>query len=232
MYIKIISFDIWGTLLDIDKFYDILSKYLSKRVGKEHEVIKELLDKTYRSALKARLKGLFKKPVYDSAVFFAEKLGISIDDLFKAVVETIYSDEITVLPYEDVYPVIKELNDKGYILALIGNVMFWPGMITRAILYKCKLLDYIDITLFGDELGIQKPDKRIFEELANKTNTSLNEILHVGDNLINDFAGALIADVNAVLILRKQPIKDIIVLDKNTYVISSLTQLLEILEKH
>jgi len=225
---KVVSFDIWGTLLDLNKFYDLVSKHLSNITNRDYQEVRENMGKAYHSALEARLKGLFKRPVYDSAVFFSQKLGVEVDDLFKAVVSTIYDKKLGELPYSDSLKTLEELKRRGYIIALLGNVMFWPGMITRAVLHKCGLLQYVDITLFGDEIGVQKPDKAVFEELAHRANVELNEIIHVGDSLINDFAGALLAGVNAVLLVRRLGI-GIIEISGKAYIVNSLIHLLDLL---
>ena len=184
----------------------------------------------YREALKARLKGLFKRPVYDSALFFAEKLGVDVEDLFKAVILAVDDPSIGGIAYDDALEALTKLKEHGYTIALLGNVMFWPGMITRLILHKNNLLKYVDTTLFGDELGVQKPDKRVFEELATKTSSRLEEIVHVGDSLVNDFAGALLAGVHAVLVKRSEKIPPVKIGEK-AYVISDLRDLLKILEE-
>ncbi|ABN69193.1 HAD-superfamily hydrolase, subfamily IA, variant 1 [Staphylothermus marinus F1] len=227
--IKIVSFDIWKTLLDTSKFYQLISEKLSSLTGKPLEnVYKELMN-TYYEAIEARLKGLFKKPIYDSAKFFAEKMGISIDDLFKATVQAILDERIKNISFPDSEKALIELKRRNLKIAFLGNVLFWPGMATRIILEQNNLLKYADITLFGDEIGVQKPDKEVFEILADQANCKINEILHVGDSLINDFAGALIAGARATLLKRGME-SEIIVLNNKAYIVNSLVKVPQIVD--
>lgn len=227
--IKIVSFDIWKTLLDTSKFYQLISEKLSILTGKPLEnVYKELMN-TYYEAIEARLKGLFKKPIYDSAKFFAEKMGISIDDLFKATVQAILDERIKNISFPDSEKALIELKRRNLKIAFLGNVLFWPGMATRIILEQNNLLKYADITLFGDEIGVQKPDKEVFEILADQANCKINEILHVGDSLINDFAGALIAGARATLLKRGMK-SEIIVLNNKAYIVNSLVKVPQIVD--
>jgi len=226
--INVVSFDIWNTLLDLNKFYSLIAVKLAGITGRSVELIWKNIVEAYKQALEARLEGVFKKPIYDSAVFFAEKLGVSIEDLFKAVVKAIEDPGIAELAYSDAEPALRELKKRGYKIALLGNVMFWPGMITRIILYKCGLLDYVDYSLFGDEVGVQKPSREVFTELARIADVKLSEILHVGDSLVNDMAGALLAGAAAVLVKRDFD-KPVVRLGERAWVVKSLLNLLEIL---
>ena len=215
--IKVISFDIWRTILRIEPFYLLINERLKEITKKEP---KEDILKVYKEALKARLKGEFKRPVYDSALFFSKKLGVSVDELLKATAKAILDDRIEELKYDDAGLALKELHGRVRI-AFLGNVLFWPGMVTRIILERNGLLKYANITIFGDEVGIQKPDKRIFELLAEITGSRVDEIIHVGDSLTNDFSGALLAGIKAVLI--KRDIKeDLITLNSKAYIVRDL----------
>ncbi len=224
---KIVSFDIWNTLLDLGMFYNILADKLGETTSSPPNTYREKIWSIYRSAVNARLKGLFRRPVYDSAVFFAEKLGISVDELFKAVVALIYDNKVDKLLYSDVLETLKSLREQGFGIALLGNVMFWPGMVTRAILYRVNVLNYIDISLFSDEILLSKPDREYFLFLAEKAGVDIKDIVHVGDSIINDFTGALQAGAKAVLLKRDLDI-DYIVLDEKSYIIRSLKNLLDI----
>lgn len=226
--IKLVSFDIWKTLLDITRFYELIAEKLSIQTDKSREDLYKQIMQAYRGAIGARLRGEFKRPIYDSAIFFANKLGVSVDELFRATVQAVLDERIKNMSYPDAEPALSSLKEKNVKIAFLGNVMFWPGMITRIILERNNLLKYADITLFGDEIGVQKPDKEIFKTLAEQANCKIEEILHIGDSLVNDFAGALLAGAKAALI--KRDIKeDIVVLNSNAYVINKLTAINTIL---
>lgn len=57
---------------------------------------------------------------------------------------------------------------------------------------------YIQRMVISDEIGVQKPDSRIFNYACNAVGATPNEILMVGDNPNNDIQGALNSGWNAI----------------------------------
>ena len=52
------------------------------------------------------------------------------------------------------------------------------------------LTDYFAFVVFSQDVQIEKPDRRIFEITAERAGCELAQLLHVGDSLENDVAGA------------------------------------------
>lgn len=227
---NVVTFDIWGTLLDLSKFYSIVSEKISSITGKPSEEIYRTLLKAYREALKVRLLGGFNRIVVDSAEFFSSRLKISTEILFRGVVMALDDPVISRLAYPDALEAISSTKTLGYVVAALGNVMFWPGMVTRYILHRNNLLSFFDITVFSDEVGLQKPSREIFEYVAKKVEADLDRLVHVGDSLENDLAGALTAGAKAVLVNRNLPL-DMLRLGRNAYVVKDLRKLPEVLEE-
>lgn len=227
---KVVSFDIWGTLLDLTKFYSILSRKVSLLCGKRYEEVFELILTTYRKALAVRLGGGFSRVVIESAEFFSRELKITVEQLFQALAMSVDEPEISELAYLDAAEALEAVRASGYATVALGNVMFWPGMVTRYFLYKNGLLKYFDLTVFSDEVGIQKPSREVFEYVARKLGVSVGEIVHVGDSPENDLAGALIAGARAVLIKRDSPI-GVVRLGASAYLINDLRKLVEVLRE-
>ncbi|MEZ5342027.1 MAG: HAD family hydrolase [Acidimicrobiales bacterium] len=46
------------------------------------------------------------------------------------------------------------------------------------------------MTLFADQLGIAEPDPRIYDHLLQLIGRSANEVVHVGDSLVNEVDAA------------------------------------------
>lgn len=228
--IKLVSFDIWKTLMDLNIFYEVIAEKLAITTGKPHQEIASKIKEAYKAALEARLRGEFKRPVYDAALFFARYMGISVEHLFIATAETVFDERIGNMAYPDAEPALKMIKEKGIKIAYLGNVMFWPGVVTRILLHRNNLLKYADITFFGDEIGVQKPEKKIFQLLAETARCQISEILHVGDSPENDFAGALLAGANAVLIKRDIE-ENIVVISEKAYIVEKLTLVPEIIER-
>ena len=58
--------------------------------------------------------------------------------------------------------------------------------------------DVIRVVVDSGRVGVEKPDARIFEILAERLGTSMSEVVHVGDSLAADVMGALAAGMCAV----------------------------------
>ncbi|MCS7099792.1 MAG: HAD family hydrolase [Sulfolobales archaeon] len=227
---RAVTFDIWGTLLDLSKFYLALSKKLSFLSGRRFEELYDSILSTYSEALRVRLGGGFSRIIVDSGEFFSSKLGVSTETLFKAVATVLEDPEISKLAYPDAAEAVELVKSEGYTTATLGNVMFWPGAVTRYILHKNGLLKYFDLTVFSDEVGLQKPSREIFEYVAGKLKLPVEEIVHVGDSLENDLAGALMSGAKAVLVNRSLSI-GIVKLGKSAYLVNSLKHLPEVLRE-
>ncbi|HEW64138.1 MAG: HAD family hydrolase [Fervidicoccus fontis] len=229
--IKALTFDVWDTILNEDKFYQLLSINIGKKLGKSGEEVFKNIMSIDRDAIKIRLEGGFKNIIYDTAEYFSNRLGLkNQEDLFNSVIEIIESEEICSLAFEDSISSIHEIKKMGMKIGLVGNVLFWPGMITRLILKRNGLLDYFDATIFQDEVGYQKPSKEIFQIASKRLNVSLNELGHIGDSLENDFVGAISSGMYGFLIKRDLN-ANYIELGKKAYAIRSLSFLSEIIKK-
>jgi len=225
--IKVVSFDVWNTLLDIDKFYRIIAVKISVLTKRNFEEIYSLMREAYKEALRERLEGRFKRIIIDSADYFAKKIGVEKDLLFKSLVKALSDEDIKDLLYDDVVETLERLREKELKLAIIGNVMFWPGMVNRYILYKNNVLDYFDVTIFSDEINVIKPDKEIFEYIASSLNVRLNEMAHVGDSVEHDLAGAVLNGVLGILI-RRDVETPILRLGSKAYLINDLRRLIDL----
>ncbi|CCQ93977.1 HAD-superfamily hydrolase, subfamily IA,variant1 family [[Clostridium] ultunense Esp] len=94
--------------------------------------------------------------------------------------------------------VLKELKKAGYRLILLSN---WDNG-ARSLIKRLGLTPYFDDLLISAELGIQKPDPKIFIEMVKRAQCRPEEVLYVGDNYYDDVAGAKKAGIDTVLINR------------------------------
>ena len=84
-------------------------------------------------------------------------------------------------PYADVPVVLNDLKSRYHI-----------GMITNGNSYpeQSGLPNLFHFTVFADECGFAKPDRRIFEIALARSGSQPEHVLHVGDSLENDVFGA------------------------------------------
>ena len=67
-------------------------------------------------------------------------------------------------------------------------------------LQKLGLLNLIDFMASSEEVGAEKPEKRLFDECAKKARCAASECVFVGDSLSHDVRGATNAGMRAVWI--------------------------------
>ncbi|MCI0372483.1 MAG: HAD family hydrolase [candidate division NC10 bacterium] len=92
---------------------------------------------------------------------------------------------------------------RGLRLGLISNTGRTPGRTLRPALAKCHLLRYLHACTFSDELGLRKPNPRLFEATLTALGVGPADAVHVGDDPVADVAGAKQAGLRAVHLRRE-----------------------------
>ena len=100
---------------------------------------------------------------------------------------------------ELIFPEIKrqfeEITAQGKTVNILSNTGFIKGKSLRKLLSYYELSDAISFQIYSDETGFSKPNAAIFQLVFDQVNSSRrvekNEILHVGDNNIADYNGAI-----------------------------------------
>ena len=101
--------------------------------------------------------------------------------------------------YDDVAPVLSELEKRGHRLAIASNF----DRRLRAIVQADSVLRRCEQCFISSEVGFPKPDRRFFEFSAAQFDLPPSEILLVGDDWTNDFLGARAAGWQAIWVDRK-----------------------------
>ena len=95
--------------------------------------------------------------------------------------------------YDDVLPTLGLLQ-RRYTLGIVSNGNTYPE--------RCGLDGFFAFTVFGQDCGILKPDPQIFHIALQDAACSADQMLHVGDSLESDVAGAQSAGIYAVWLNR------------------------------
>jgi putative hydrolase of the HAD superfamily len=109
-----------------------------------------------------------------------------------------FDREINVL-YDDVKTLIDFAVDHDLRLALVTN---GPSDLQRWKLQSVGLEDRFDTLAISGELGMAKPDPRIFWRILEELEAEPREVWHIGDSLSNDVAGARAAGLVSVWLNR------------------------------
>ncbi|MDQ7778150.1 MAG: HAD family hydrolase [Planctomycetota bacterium] len=95
----------------------------------------------------------------------------------------------------EVPAVLAELRSK-YTIGVVSNA---DGRI-KDLLALVGLLDYFSFVVDSGQVGVEKPDPRIFQHALAAASAEPDEVVHVGDLVCVDVAGAEASGIRAVLI--------------------------------
>jgi len=109
------------------------------------------------------------------------EVGREDDELTKILNDTYLKHRFEDIElYEDVIHVLNYLSER-YTIGLLSNGNSYPE--------KCGLEGIFDFVVFSQDVGVEKPDKRIFEHAYSKFDYDGCQIVHVGDSIENDVIG-------------------------------------------
>lgn len=100
--------------------------------------------------------------------------------------------------YPDVRPAFERLRAAGLRVGIISN---WDSRLQR-LLTSMGLADVLDDIVSSADVGLHKPDPRIFEMACSRLGVAPDEAAHVGDHHYADYLGATALGMRAVLIDR------------------------------
>ncbi|HZO34417.1 MAG TPA: HAD family hydrolase [Gaiellaceae bacterium] len=96
------------------------------------------------------------------------------------------------------HALLESLRVRGLRLGIVANGWPEPARLTRRRLSELGVADRVDAIVLADEVGVRKPDPRIFEAALDRLGVDAAESAHVGDRLDHDVAGAANAGLTTV----------------------------------
>lgn len=100
--------------------------------------------------------------------------------------------------YPSVPEALAHLKGMGVSVGLVSNTGRTWGRYLRPLQDDLGIGRYFDVRIFSDEVGVRKPDARIFEAATRALGLRPDEIVHVGDDPIADVTGAKAFGMRAV----------------------------------
>jgi putative hydrolase of the HAD superfamily len=102
---------------------------------------------------------------------------------------------------------LKQLHEAGKTMNILSNTAFIKGEALRTVLDHYGIGQYFSFQLYSDETGFSKPATQMyqcaFDAILKIGNVAKHEVLHVGDNAVSDYQGALAFGFDAHLITNK-----------------------------
>lgn len=212
--IRAVFFDVGGTL--IEPWPSVGAVYA--RVGTRHGFQADAgqMESAFRSAWKqckqrvaGRALGSSDKHWWRHLVFAAlDRLSLDPDPVRRtAYFEDLY-DEFARPDawriFDDVEETFARLRTQDVHVGAISN---WDDRL-RPLLASLKLADRFDSVTVSCEVGVEKPDGRIFATACHRAGASPAECLHIGDSMDEDAEGATAAGMRAIWIARDHRASD------------------------
>lgn len=155
------------------------------------------------------------------------ELGLEIDDNKSLEINDRYLEILPTkaITFPETHEVLEKLKNR-FKMHILSNG-FQKTQIKK--LKLSGLYDYFDKIITSENANVQKPNPGIIEFALNLTNSKPSESVYIGDNFNNDVVCAFNAGIDSIWVNRKkQPLPDSYA--RPTYIISSLTELMSILE--
>jgi putative hydrolase of the HAD superfamily len=131
----------------------------------------------------------------------ARKLGLDEDaeELARRVYEE-FGKADRWRAYDDVLPALMRLKERGHRLGIISN---WDRRLA-GLLDGLGIAGLLDTIVSSAEVGLHKPDPRIFQLACDRVGVRPGEAVHVGDHHYADILGASAVGMIPVLIDRQE----------------------------
>ncbi len=194
--IRAVTFDCWGTLIQDSHFEPSAAVRIAAlieasggRLGEESA--KALYDRAWREHHTSWVDG----KQYGSpgiAKYCVTDLGVDdplvCDRLTEAFEDAGRHGHVEAL--EGAPETLRVLREAGIRTALVCDTGLTPGRVVREFLADHGLLENLEFCAFSNEVGVPKPDARIFHAALKAIESKPDETVHVGDLLRTDVEGA------------------------------------------
>lgn len=139
---------------------------------------------------------------YEIYYLILNALNVKVNDIDTKQLNLLYKEtELLFMEYKPqlLFPKIdslfEEIKAQGKTMNILSNTGFIKGYTLRKIIADYGLEQYFSFQIYSDEVGFSKPNHKIFQLVYDQINSSneitKKEVLHIGDNSIADYDGAI-----------------------------------------
>ena len=217
--IKAIIFDAYGTLFDVNSAAEKCKEKLGdKWEGFANYWRTTQLEYTWLRSLMKRHKDFWQitEDSLDKSMNF-----YNIDNAMRSELLNLYK---VLSPFTEVRDTLKKLKQSNYKLAILSNGT--PDLLIELVVSN-QLKDIFDDIFSVEEVGIFKPDSKVYDLPINKYNIEKKEVLFLSANTW-DVSGAGNYGYNTVWVNRNNNIFDKLDFEPNQQ-ISNLSELLDLI---
>ncbi|KLA25199.1 HAD family hydrolase [Bacillus cereus] len=224
-----IFFDIDGTLLDYDTaeskgIIDFFQTYNTIFLGNELEATKfwhELSEKYFNKFLSKELSFQEQQVMRMYHLFKTYGVNLSARESqhrFNQYIE-LYKNNWTL--FEDVLYTLQTLQQRGYSLGILSNGDY-EQQIEK--LTALNILQYFQYIFTSSEIGISKPNPKIFQRTVLQLNLEMKDCYYIGDRLETDAISSTAAGMHGIWLNRNNSLQKY-----DVFTIHSLYEVLEVI---
>jgi len=209
--LRAVLFDIGGTLMDfsepeslahiragIDLAFDHLHR-TGNALPRAPTYRRRILSRFLRAYLWSRLRNREMNPITEIAsVHRKMKLPLDHADL-QTVARLMYQPIRAIARCRpDTVDTVAELGRRGYRLGIVSNTVAPPAGLDEHLADQ-GLLEYFPVRIYSCEVGVPKPDARIFRAALQRLSVAPQDAVYIGDRPRADVFGARRAGLRTVL---------------------------------
>ncbi len=171
--IKAVIFDMFETLVTHFKSPLYMGKQICEDIGISEGKFREIWDATEED------KTLGKKTLEEVIETILRVNDRYSPELFELIVSKRKNSKIEMFDHlhDEIIPLLTELKERGIKIGLITNCYFEE----RDAIINSKLYKYFDAVCMSCELGLAKPDVKIFKKCVDDLQLQYEECVYVGD---------------------------------------------------
>jgi putative hydrolase of the HAD superfamily len=202
-----VTFDCWETLLteagsSQRHLRSARARILGARTGTDPEAAEAAL----RDAWREHQISWHRRAAFtgrDMTLACLRALGVTLDSAnAERLIDELESEILThnVVAVAGSRETLEALARLGVRRALICDTGYSPGRVVRQLLARVGLLEYLEVQVFSDEVGVPKPHAHAFRAALDGLGVGPRGAVHVGDLRRSDVAGARAFDMGSVRI--------------------------------
>jgi putative hydrolase of the HAD superfamily len=217
--IRHISLDVWSTLIEPNpKFKNARTELFRHFFNLQGNADQAAIVLGETAAMVNQLNAISGKCMdrSESVLLALQRMNFRIQetneeqlDAFFQEMDQLFQEFPPFLADEALPELMGEMTQK-FTFSILSNTLYIQGISLRRFFEEKHMSSFFRFELYSDEINASKPSQQVFRQLIDKTrelcDTKVQEIIHLGDNAINDVEGALQAGLQARLVDKSQPL--------------------------
>nr|WP_322625437.1 HAD family hydrolase [uncultured Flavobacterium sp.] len=200
-----ISFDLWLTLIKSNPDFKPKRNQLFKDYFAINKPIEEVAAVIrHYDVLTNTINEKVCRNFHTNEIYYLilSALGADINVIDASMLNAFYTETEKlllqykpVLLHDNILALLQHFQAEGKTVNILSNTAFIKGSSLRKVLDYHEIGQYFAFQAYSDETGYSKPATEMYQyaydNIRNLGNILKNEVLHIGDNVISDYDGAI-----------------------------------------